>query len=343
MKEEKLGIALVGLGNYSQKQLAPALKESKHCYLAGIVTGSPEKAAKWKNDFGLKDSNIYTYDNFDEIADNPDIDVVYVVLPNSMHAEYSIRAAQAGKHVICEKPMALNSIEAKQIISACKDANVRFFVGYRLHFEPYNQEIKRLGQEKAFGNIKTIEAAMGFEVGSPDQWRLKHELGGGALMDVGIYCIQAARYITGMEPLAINYAVVANKDEKFKEVDGDIIWEIEFPGDIKAKCHASFSKTIDFVHVEAEKGWFELSPAFEYEGLSGKTSQKKIHLPNINQQTAQLDGMAECILNATSTTASGLEGLIDMQIIEAIYKAAETGEPVDLSERMTMHSADRRW
>ncbi len=141
--------------------------------------------------------NIYNYASFDRIADNPDIDIVYVVLPNAMHAEYTIRAARAGKHVLCEKPMATSAKECEAMITACKTANRQLAIAYRLHFEPHNLEAKRLGQRKVFGALRTIEAGFGFIIGDPSQWRLKKALsGGGALMDVGVYALQAARYVS---------------------------------------------------------------------------------------------------------------------------------------------------
>lgn len=140
----KLGIALVGLGSYSAAELAPALQETQHCYLAGIVTGTPSKTDDWKKKYNIPDKNIYTYQSFDSIKDNPDIHIIYVVLPNSMHADYVVRAAKAGKHVICEKPMAVKVADCDRMIQACKDAGVMLSIGYRLHFEPYNKEMMRL-------------------------------------------------------------------------------------------------------------------------------------------------------------------------------------------------------
>src|SRR5688572_18336089 len=201
-KANKLGIALVGLGKYSSGQLAPALQETEHCYLAGIVTGTPEKATQWKDQYDLSEKNIYTYANFDEIKDNPDIDIIYVVLPNALHREYVIRAAEAGKHVICEKPMALTVADCDEMIAACKNANKMLSIGYRLHFEPHNMEMMRLGRERKFGSIKKIIAEFG--LADVDGWRLDKGLaGGGPLMDVGIYCVQGSRYTTGLEPLAV--------------------------------------------------------------------------------------------------------------------------------------------
>src|SRR4051812_29471451 len=193
--KDKLGIALVGLATYSTEELGPALKLTEHCYLAGIVTGTPGKIEQWKKEFQIPDENIYNYENFDSIKNNPAIDIIYIVLPNSMHEEYVIRAAKAGKHVICEKPMAITVEQCDRMISACKEAGKMLSIGYRLHFEPYNQEMMRIGNEKPFGQIKKIIAAHGME--DTNGWRTDRWLaGGGPLMDLGVYCIQACRYVT---------------------------------------------------------------------------------------------------------------------------------------------------
>lgn len=219
MKDGKLGIALVGLGTYSEGQLAPALQETEHCYLAGAVSGSRDKLARWQQKYRLGDDCCYTYENFDTIKDNPAIDIVYVVLPNSLHAEYVVRAAKAGKHVICEKPMAITVEECDRMIAACKEAGKMLSVGYRLHFEPHHQEVMRLGQQRVFGKINLVEA--NHSLGEVKGWRIDKPLsGGGPLMDVGIYCVQAVRYVTGMEPVAVTAQEGFKHDhEKFAPVD----------------------------------------------------------------------------------------------------------------------------
>ncbi len=171
---KKLGIALVGLGYYSSGQLGPALQHTKNCYLAGIVTGHPAKAAAWQKQYNIPEKNTYSYETFDQIAHNPDIDIIYVVLPVSMHKEYTIRAAKAGKHVICEKPMALNAGECRDMIAACKKADRLLSIGYRLHFEPHTLEIMKLGQQQVYGKVKSIDTGNGFTYnGDPNAWRLK--------------------------------------------------------------------------------------------------------------------------------------------------------------------------
>jgi len=230
LQDRKLGIALVGLGGYSTGQLAPALQETKLCELKGIVTGSPDKASNWKKKYSLQDKNIYSYENFDSIKDNPDIDIVYVVLPNSMHAEYTIRGAKAGKHVICEKPMAINIKEAQDMIAACKQYDRLLSIGYRLHFEPYNLTMIKYREDKTFGELSKVYAMDGMKI-EPGVWRLNKELaGGGPIMDVGIYCVQAAIYTTGQLPIAVTAQEGVKTDkEKFREVEQSMKWTLEFP------------------------------------------------------------------------------------------------------------------
>lgn len=322
----KLGVALVGLGSYSEGRLAPALKETRHCELRGIVTGTPEKIGKWKERFALSDKNIYNYENFDKIADNKDIDIVYVVLPNSMHHEYVIRAAKAGKHVICEKPVSVSVKEAEEMVAACKKAGVRFFVGYRLHFEPFNLEARRVGQQKEFGKVKIVQSEMGFRIGDPNQWRLKKALaGGGAMMDVGIYAIQGARYSIGAEPLFVTAQEFKTDKEKFREVDETISWQMEFPGGEVALCSTTYASNIERLMISAENGWLELRPAFGYGPIKGKTHKGDLDLPVVNHQAAQLDGMAICINEKLGSTAEGDEGVRDMKVIEAIYQSIAAG------------------
>lgn len=302
-QNKKLGIALVGLGNYSNGQLAPALQETKHCYLAGIVTGTPSKEATWAQRYSIPEKNIYNYTNFDDIAKNPDIDIVYVVLPISMHKEFTIRAAQAGKHVICEKPMALNAKDCEGMIAACKKANRMLSIGYRLHFEPHNMEAMRLGQKQVFGKIKSMDNANGFTYGGdPNAWRLKKALaGGGGLMDMGVYAIQGARYTLGQEPLFVKATEEKTKPELFKEVDETVFWELEFPGKIMAKGKSSYNNNWGHLKAEAEKGRFEVSPAYGYGGIAGSTSKGKMNFPQVNQQALQMDDFAQCIMQKKPT------------------------------------------
>jgi predicted dehydrogenase len=327
----KLGIALVGLGSYSTGRLAPALQETSKCYLAGIVTGTPEKAEKWKKQYNISEKNVYNYQTFDRIADNKSIDIVYVVLPNAMHHEFVIRAAKAGKHVICEKPMAVSAKECQEMIDACKKAGVKLGIGYRLHSEPHTQEAMRVGQEKVFGNVKIVESSMGFKIGDPTQWRLKKSLaGGGAMMDVGIYAIQGARYSTGEEPVSVTAQEFKTDPVKFKEVDETIFWQMEFPSGAVSNSITSYSTSVERLFIGAENGWLELRPAFGYGPIKGRTSKGELNLPHVNHQARHMDDFAACLLENRETSVGGEEGLRDLKVIEAIYKAIKTGGKVTI-------------
>ena len=332
--ERKLGFALVGLGNLSTHQLAPALQKTKFCRLAGVVTGTPAKAARWQAQYGIPAKNVYDYDTMEEMADNPDIDVVYVVTPNGLHAEHTIKAAKAGKHVLCEKPMEVSVEKCQQMIDVCKNAGRQLAIGYRLHFEPNNLECVRLAREKVFGDVRIIEAGLGFPIGDPRQWRLNRALaGGGPLMDVGIYALQATRYLTGEEPALVSAITTVTDPVKFKDVEESIVWETKFPGGVIAHCSATYKVPgIGSFKACADGGWFGLDPAFYYDGIRGLRSDgRSIHLPAIDQFAAEMDDFAQCILHNRPTKVSGEEGLRDVKIMMAIYEAARTGSSVKLA------------
>ncbi len=326
---KKLGIALVGLGKYSEEELAPALEETRFCRLAGIVTGTPEKAEKWKKKYDLPDRNVYNYQTFDRIADNPDIDIVYVVLPNSMHAEYTIRAARAGKHVICEKPMATSAQDCRAMIEACRKADKMLSIGYRLHFEPHNLEMMRLGGQEVLGKVNRIVAEDGHPV-KKGEWRIDKALsGGGPLVDVGIYCLQGSIYTKGQVPVSVTARFEPKKDpEKFSEVEESMTFQLQFADGSVADCRTSYADTLNKLRADAANGWFELEPAYEYKGIKGRTSRGKMDIENVNQQARQMDAFAGCVLNGKPTTVPGEMGLRDVQLLEAIYEAARTGNKV---------------
>jgi predicted dehydrogenase len=330
MKNKKFGLALVGLGGYSTGQLAPALQETEHCYLAGIVTGTPSKIPLWKEKYNIPDKNVYNYENFDSIKNNPDIDIIYVVLPNSMHAAYTIRAAEAGKHVICEKPMALTVTDCDKMIAACKAASKFLSIGYRLHFDPYHLDMIRMGTQKEYGEIKKIVTEF-LQPSIKGEWRLdKKYSGGGPLMDLGIYCLQAVMYITDMEPVAVTAQTFSISDkEKFIGIEETLNWQMEMPNGMIATCSTSYSGSANTVKVEAEKGWFKLDPAFYYDGLKGSTADGKIisYAP-LSQQAKQMDGIALAIKNNEASIVPGEMGRRDIKIIEAIYEAMRTGNRV---------------
>ncbi|WP_179006543.1 Gfo/Idh/MocA family protein [Winogradskyella forsetii] len=329
--DEKLGIALVGLGSYSKGQLAPALLETKHCYLAGIVTGTKEKESIWAEKYNIKKENIY---NYDDIIHNDDIDIIYVVLPNSMHAEFTIRAANAGKHVICEKPMATSVEDCKKMIAACKKANKMLSIGYRLHFDPYHDKIMRIGQNKVYGPMD-VEAEFSFMLKDPNSWRTKKSLaGGGPLMDLGIYALQASIYSFGELPTSVSATNTTKDSEFFKDIEGSLDWELTFPSG-KANCTTSYEKSITarLTHNLDNEGQVKLQNAFYYNGIKGTTPDGDISFKPVNQQALQMDAFALNILKNTPTLVPGEMGLRDNYLIEKIYESAENnGKVIELND-----------
>lgn len=324
---KKLGIALVGLGSYSTYQLAPALLETEHCYLAGIVTGTPQKEKPWANKYGIPKKNIYNYKNFDEIAKNDAIDVVYVVLPNSMHADFCISAAKAGKHVICEKPMAINVQECDAIINACEKSGVKLGIGYRLHSEPYTKEIKRFVKDKTFGDIDYISADAAYRsMSNPEQWRLNKKLsGGGALMNMGVYAIQSIIYGTGENPISVSAQEYSTRPEYFKDTDETITAQFKFESGVVGSIMTSHNVRANRLFASCQNGWFELDPASTYIPLAGRTSRGKLDFPQESQQKLQMDDFAKHILLDGPNIAPGEMGKRDMIIVEAIYESISNG------------------
>ena len=325
---KKLGVALVGLGSYSTYQLAPSLLDTEHCYLAGIVTGTKEKESVWQEKYYIPKENIYNYENFDTIADNDSIDVIYVVLPNSMHAEFCIRAAKAGKHVICEKPMAVSVAECDAIMNACNEHKVKLSVGYRMQSDPYTHEVKKYVREKIFGDVLFVSSDAGYvSNGNPDQWRLNKKLsGGGALMNMGVYAIQTSIYGTGQNPISVSAQEFSTRPDYFKDTDETITAQLKFENGAVAHMMTSHNANGNRLKCHCSKGWFELDPAHSYGPISGRTSNGDVlKFPHKRQQALQMDDFAKHILLDSKNLAPGEMGKRDMIIVEAIYKSIREG------------------
>ncbi|AKD05844.1 Gfo/Idh/MocA family oxidoreductase [Pontibacter korlensis] len=332
-QKSRLGVALVGLGYYSTDLLAPALQQTRNCYLAGIVTGTPSKAEEWKKKYNIPDKNIYNYQNFDQIANNPAIDVVYVVLPPSMHREYTVRAANAGKHVWCEKPMAMTEQECREMIDACNKNKKKLAVGYRLQHEPNTQEYMRIVNQKLLGRVKQASCAAGYRESRTNHWKQIKELGGGALYDMGVYSIQGARLGTGLEPIAVASAKISTtRPEIYTNIDETTVAKLEFPGGVVADIKTSFGENMNYLNIVCEKGEIKVEPYQSYAGVKGSSPLGKIHHPYQVpwQQAKQMDDDAMAIMQDKPMLVPGEEGLRDIRIVEAIYKAAESGQRVKL-------------
>ena len=329
---QKLGIALLGLGGYATNQLAPALELTRYCELRGIVTGSPEKVGDYKKKYGINDEHVYSYDTFDEIVDDDQIDIVYVVTPNALHRDFVIRAARAGKHVICEKPMEISSARCKEMIQACEEAGVKLQIGYRCQYNAYHQEFMRLGQEEIYGKVRVMESAFSFYGVHSSNWRFTDASlsGGGPLMDIGIYCIQACRYAFGKDPIA----VTAQKFKTYKDLlpgmEETITWQFEFEDNIVANCTSSYAARNNFIRVHTEETSYELGPCFGYGTPTLMVKGEKQDLGEENMQATQMDAFARNILDNSKIIADGMEGYKDMVIIEAIYEAARSGQKIKI-------------
>jgi predicted dehydrogenase len=334
---KQVGFALVGLGNLSINQLLPAFARSRQAKLVGLVSGRPDKAKHLAQLYGVDPKNIYTYDTYDRLADNPAIDVVYVVLPNSMHPEYTIRALKAGKHVLCEKPMANTPQDCEKMIAAAKAANRKLMIGYRVRYEPYNQALIAYAREAGdAGPTRIILADAGFNIGDPTQWRLRKQMaGGGSLMDIGIYALNAARYLSGEEPEAVNAMMHSTpNDPRFVEVEENITFQLRFPSGILANCTSSYGGNFNRFRVTKPRGSAELDPASSYTGLRMRVFRgnaiEERSLPQRDHFAAEMDHFAGCVLNNTEPLTPGEEGLKDLKVMMAIYEAARSGKTIAL-------------
>ena len=334
---KKLGWAVVGLGSLAIHQILPAFAQCEKSKVVALVSGHPDKANKLALRYGVNPKNIYNYENYDSIKDNPEVDVIYIVLPNGMHAEYTVRGLQAGKHVLSEKPMANTPAECQSMIDAARKADRKLMVAYRLRYEPFTQEMIRMAREQELGPVKIIQTSAGFNIGDPNQWRLKKEMaGGGSLMDIGIYALQAARYISGEEPVEINAMAYSTPgDPRFKEVEENINFQLRFPSGVLANCTSSYGCAYrSHFQALATKGWFELDPGLSYSGLRMRVSRgNKIEEPSLGVRdhfAAEMDHMSQCVMQNKEPLTPGEEGLRDLKIMMAIYEAARTGKTVKL-------------
>jgi predicted dehydrogenase len=329
-QERKIGFAMVGLGRISMQHLAPSLKTSTKAKVTALVSGHRDKAEKMAAEYGIPSTHIYSYENFDSIAGNKDIDAVYIALPNSMHAEYTIRAAKAGKHVLCEKPMATSVADAEAMIAACKRADRKLLIAYRCQYEPTNLRAIELIRSGRLGKIQAIESANGFNI-QKGEWRLNMKLaGGGPLMDVGVYSLNACRYLTGEEPggIAANWSVI-DKDGRFNEVEENLAWTMKFPSGIVASCNTTYGCNMPgFYRVHGSKGWMHVEPAFAYQGLrltANIQGEPPIEEANPEKDPAQFtreaDHLADCIASGREPKTPGEEGLRDMKYMAEIYKS----------------------
>jgi predicted dehydrogenase len=332
---KKMGWAIVGLGSLAIYQILPAFAKCEKSKPVAFVSGHPDKANKLALRYGVNPKNIYNYQNYDSIKDNPEVDIIYIVLPNGMHAEYTIRGFQAGKNVLTEKPMACTPADCQKMIDAGRAAGKKLMVAYRCRYEPYNQEAIRMARSGELGPTQVIVADAGFNIGNPDQWRLKKDLsGGGSMMDIGIYALNASRYLSGEEPTEVNALMhTAPNDPRFKEVEENVNFQLRFPSGIIANCTSSYGYSPQsHYRVVGTQGYLDMDPATWYSGLRLKVGRKntieEIELPVRDHFAMEMDHMSQCVMDNKEPLTPGEEGLKDISLIMAVYEAARTGKTV---------------
>ncbi len=339
---DRVGYAVVGLGDLALKQILPAFGSTRYSKLVALVSGDANKAGKIADQYGVKNSAIYNYRNYDTLAQNPDVKAIYIVLPNSQHREFTERGAKAGKHILCEKPMATSAADCELMIAACAAANVKLMIAYRQQYEPMNRAIVKMVKEGKLGTLRSFIATNSQSQGDPSQWRQKLALaGGGCLPDVGIYCLNAARFLSGQEPSEVWGTTFQPKDDpRFTEVEATCSFTLKFPSGLIASCNTGYAAhRSQFLRLEGANSWAELSPAFGYSGLKLRSNRLEdghntLMEPSINevdQFATEIDHMSLCIQQNLQPHTPGEEGLQDQRIVEAIYRSARSGNPVKLA------------
>ena len=341
--QQRIGFAIVGLGRLSLEEILPAFGESSQARPTALVSGSPEKMATVARQYGIPPESCYSYADFEKLRDNPAVQAVYIVLPNGMHREYVERAAAIGKHVLCEKPFAVSSAEARSMIAACTKARVKLMVAYRIHYQPHNLRVKKFVQDRTFGRLVGF-TAVNVQTTHPtaaQQWRHKKALaGGGALPDIGLYCLNTVRMIVGQEPVEV-YAHLYSPpgDARYAEVEETVDFTLRFTSGLVAHCLTSYGAREDkWQRLELETASIDMPSAYEYQGqrlLVGRRDgdhkvQEELVLPPKNQFAAEIDHFADCIASNTTPRTPGEEGLRDQVLMEAIYRSAASGLPVKL-------------
>ncbi|QEL17620.1 putative Rossmann-fold-type glycoside hydrolase [Limnoglobus roseus] len=330
-----VGWAVVGLGQLALEEVLPAFAKCRLSKPVALVSGHPDKAKKVAAVYGIDPKNVYDYENYDTIAKNPQVDVIYVILPNSLHAEYTVRGLKAGKHVLCEKPMAATVAECERMIAAGKEAKRKLMIAYRLRHEPFNRTAIDLCRKGEVGKIKLITASNGQDTKAPNI-RLSKALAGGPVEDVGVYCLNAARYLTGEEPTEVTAVAVRPKDDpRFREVAESVAFTLRFPSGTVAVCDCSFGVAgVRRYTVQGAAATLSMDGAFGYAGqelvLEKDKRKAKFDLSPVNHFAAEMDYFSTCVLKNENPLTPGEEGLADVRAIIAIAEATRTGRPVPI-------------
>ena len=330
--DPRVGWAVVGLGYLSREWIGPALVRSDTSRLAAVVAGPGDDVEAWQRGHQSAERQVHELSSFDRMLEDPRVEVVCVVLPNALHAEFTVRALAAGKHVFCEKPMAVGSGECRRMMAAAEAAGRQLGVGYRCRLDARFRACVRAAAEREFGRLLLVEGGLGIEVGEPGQWRLRRDLaGGGAMMDVGIYLIQVARALAGEEPVEVHAMAHRADAGKFAEVEETVAWTMRFPSGVLASLTTSYAGTgPNYFRAQAERGHFGMDPAFSYCGNRAFCSRPG-HFDGLGEADhflTQIDAFAQTVRGGGIYPFGGGEGLRDLLVIEALYRSLREGRPV---------------
>lgn len=339
--DRRIGYAVVGLGHLALEEVLPALSSCKKSKLVALVSGSPDKMKKVAAQYGITPANCYSYQTYDRLKDNPEVDVIYIILPNSMHKEFTVRGAAAGKHILCEKPMAVTRQECQEMIDACNKARVKLMVAYRIQYQPHNRQLRQILKKGEMGDAKFVDASNCQSSANPDHWRHKKALaGGGALPDIGLYCLNTTRFVLGEEPVEVfAYQYSTPGEPLFKEVEELMSWQMKFPSGVIANCSTHYHvHESRYYRVLCEKGWLHLDKAYAYKGQQLSTARaegpqelhQQIGLMEKDQFALEMDHFSQCIIENKAPFTPGEEGLQDQIIMEAIYQSAAERRPVKI-------------
>ena len=339
--DQRVGFAVLGLGRLALEEILPAFGLTKRARLVALVSGTPDKARLVARQHGVAPEAVYGYGDWDRIKADPAIQAVYIVTPNGLHREATLAAAAAGKHVLCEKPMATNSADCQAMIDACAAAGRHLMIAYRCQYEPFNRAVQAMVRDKRYGAALLYDAVNTQNMAAPAQWRFDKALaGGGALPDIGLYCLNGIRFLTGEEPLEVwgrTYSTPG--DERFRQVEEQVSFTLRFPSGLVAQCAASYG-----LHENRRLGIgmpgaaIAFDNAFAYTGhrlqVAHRDGQDEAvvdrRIGAKNQFALEIDHMADCVATGRKPRTPGEEGLADQRIMEAIYRSAETGQPVAL-------------
>ena len=331
--EPRVRYAVIGLGHIAQAAVLPAFAHAQNTELTALVSDDPIKRREVGERYSI--ANTYSYDEYDRLLTSGLIDAVYIALPNHLHCEYAVRAAEAGKHVLCEKPMAVTEDECQDMLAACAANDVRLMIAYRLHFEEANLKAIELVRSGTIGTARLFQSTFCQQV-KEGGIRLRREMGGGSVYDLGVYCINAARYLFQDEPTEVMATSIAGDDARFEEVDEMTSAVLRFPGDRLAVFTSSFGAAdVSSYRVVGTTGDLRVEPAYEYVGelrhhvtVKGKSSQQVFAARD--QFAAELIYFSKCVQEEEEPEPSGHEGLADVRVIEAIYRSATDGVAISL-------------